>query len=258
MAEIRIALGIEYDGSHYRGWQKQPHDSETVQEYLEKALSYVAAHPVSVVCAGRTDTGVHGAGQVPRRRDHLQGLVLLHRAAVLPPGPARLEVVRLLLHGRAVDQGRLRPAARRLAQRARRPRPREERPRLLRRGGPRQSESTRGAAASAQTARRRGATDAARRRDGGSRELCEARAASRSSRSSRAEAGEAEPPRRPESEPTWSRRRRRSRECSSLWPPAPHPLCSGLPLQLSRCSANWGLDSGNLSCNHAAHQSGPA
>ena len=44
---------------------------------------------------------------------------------------------------------------------------------------------------------------------------------------------------------------------SSLWPPAPHPLCSGLPLQLSRCSANWGLDSGNLSCNHAAHQSGP-
>ena len=94
--------------------------------------------------------------------------------------------------------------------------------------------------------------------DGGSRELCEARAASRSSRSSRAEAGEAEPPRRPESEPTWSRRRQRSRECSSLWPPAPHPLCSGLPLQLSRCSANWGLDSGNLSCNHAAHRSGPA
>mmetsp|Transcript_11311 Transcript_11311/g.30942 ORF Transcript_11311/g.30942 Transcript_11311/m.30942 type:complete len:814 (-) Transcript_11311:421-2862(-) len=79
---------------------------------------------------------VHGAGQVPRRRDRLQGLVLQHGAAVLPPGPARLEVVRLLLHGRAVDQGRLRPAARRLAQRARRPRPREERPRLLRRGGP--------------------------------------------------------------------------------------------------------------------------
>ena len=44
---------------------------------------------------------------------------------------------------------------------------------------------------------------------------------------------------------------------SSLWPPAPHPLCSGLPLQLSRCSANWGLDSGNLPCNHAAHRSGP-
>jgi len=64
MTEIRIALGVEYDGSHYRGWQKQPHDSETVQEYLEKALSSVAAHPVSVVCAGRTDTGVHGAGQV--------------------------------------------------------------------------------------------------------------------------------------------------------------------------------------------------
>merc|ERR1719217_1569742 len=79
---------------------------------------------------------VHGAGQVPRRRDHLQGLVLLYRTAVLPPGPARLEVVRLLLHRRAVDQGRLRPAAHGLAQHARRPRRRQERPRLLRGRGP--------------------------------------------------------------------------------------------------------------------------
>lgn len=61
---MRIALGVEYDGSQYCGWQRQKHDTETVQEYLEKALSKVANHPVRVVCAGRTDTGVHGVGQV--------------------------------------------------------------------------------------------------------------------------------------------------------------------------------------------------
>lgn len=61
---MRIALGVEYDGSHFYGWQKQKHQTETVQEHLERALSRVADHPVAVVCAGRTDTGVHGVGQV--------------------------------------------------------------------------------------------------------------------------------------------------------------------------------------------------
>lgn len=61
---MRIALGIEYDGSPYCGWQRQKHDTETVQEHLEGALSKVANHAVQVVCAGRTDTGVHGVGQV--------------------------------------------------------------------------------------------------------------------------------------------------------------------------------------------------
>ena len=61
---MRVALGIEYDGSQFRGWQRQKHDSETVQERLEGALSFVADHDVSVICAGRTDTGVHGVGQV--------------------------------------------------------------------------------------------------------------------------------------------------------------------------------------------------
>jgi tRNA pseudouridine38-40 synthase len=60
---MRIALGIEYDGSHYCGWQRQAH-SPSVQETLEKALSGIANHPVTVICAGRTDTGVHGIGQV--------------------------------------------------------------------------------------------------------------------------------------------------------------------------------------------------
>jgi tRNA pseudouridine38-40 synthase len=60
----RIALGVEYDGSRYCGWQMQSHGTRTVQHELEMALSIVADHPVQVVCAGRTDTGVHATGQV--------------------------------------------------------------------------------------------------------------------------------------------------------------------------------------------------
>lgn len=60
---MRIALGIEYDGSGFLGWQRQ-RVGRTVQGCLEQALSRVADHPVSVVCAGRTDTGVHASGQV--------------------------------------------------------------------------------------------------------------------------------------------------------------------------------------------------
>jgi tRNA pseudouridine38-40 synthase len=61
---MRIALGIEYDGSHYHGWQTQQPGVVTVQETLEAALSRVANHPVQVSCAGRTDSGVHAFGQV--------------------------------------------------------------------------------------------------------------------------------------------------------------------------------------------------
>lgn len=61
----RIALGVEYDGSAFHGWQAQLDPAlPTVQESLEAALGQVAAHPVKVHCAGRTDTGVHAAGQV--------------------------------------------------------------------------------------------------------------------------------------------------------------------------------------------------
>lgn len=59
----RYALGIEYDGSQYHGWQRQKH-SLGVQQVVEQALSKIAAVPVSVVCAGRTDTGVHATAQV--------------------------------------------------------------------------------------------------------------------------------------------------------------------------------------------------
>lgn len=60
---MRIALGIEYDGANYYGWQRQK-EVNSVQEELEKALSIVANHPVNIFCAGRTDAGVHGTGQV--------------------------------------------------------------------------------------------------------------------------------------------------------------------------------------------------
>ncbi|MDH3832401.1 MAG: tRNA pseudouridine(38-40) synthase TruA, partial [Gammaproteobacteria bacterium] len=60
---MRIALGIEYDGTGFFGWQRQP-EGRTVQVCVEQALSVVADHPVGVVCAGRTDTGVHATGQV--------------------------------------------------------------------------------------------------------------------------------------------------------------------------------------------------
>ncbi len=60
---MRIALMVEYDGSQYHGWQAQT-GLHTVQQVLEHALSQVADHEVSVVCAGRTDTGVHATNQI--------------------------------------------------------------------------------------------------------------------------------------------------------------------------------------------------
>ena len=59
----RIVLGIEYDGSAFFGWQHQT-GRRTVQDELEKALSKVANEPVTVICAGRTDAGVHAFEQV--------------------------------------------------------------------------------------------------------------------------------------------------------------------------------------------------
>ena len=59
----RFALGLEYDGRAYSGWQHQP-GLQTVQDALQRALSRVADAPVECVCAGRTDAGVHALGQV--------------------------------------------------------------------------------------------------------------------------------------------------------------------------------------------------
>ena len=60
---MRFALGVEYDGRPFNGWQSQP-DGKAVQDFLQRALSQIAGHPVSVIAAGRTDAGVHALEQV--------------------------------------------------------------------------------------------------------------------------------------------------------------------------------------------------
>jgi tRNA pseudouridine38-40 synthase len=59
----RVAAIVEYDGTDYAGWQSQIHAS-SIQDAVQTALSFVAGHPVVVICAGRTDAGVHSLGQV--------------------------------------------------------------------------------------------------------------------------------------------------------------------------------------------------
>ena len=60
---MRIALAVEYNGHGFCGWQRQPH-CLSVQQALEEVLSKIADSPVTVICAGRTDTGVHAHAQV--------------------------------------------------------------------------------------------------------------------------------------------------------------------------------------------------
>jgi len=60
---MRIALGVEYDGSSFNGWQSQP-QQRTIQGVLEKAISRVADQSITVNAAGRTDAGVHALNQV--------------------------------------------------------------------------------------------------------------------------------------------------------------------------------------------------
>lgn len=79
MVRQRIAVGVEYDGTRYAGWQRQA-DISTVQAEVERALGRVADHPVTVTCGGRTDAGVHALGQVAHfdaaARRSLRGWVL--------------------------------------------------------------------------------------------------------------------------------------------------------------------------------------
>ncbi len=60
---MRVVFGVEYDGTDFAGWQIQP-NQRTVQGCLQKAISKVANEPISVVAAGRTDSGVHALNQV--------------------------------------------------------------------------------------------------------------------------------------------------------------------------------------------------
>jgi tRNA pseudouridine38-40 synthase len=58
-----VKLVLEYDGTCYAGWQRQP-DHPTIQEAIERAIRQVSQATVSVIGAGRTDSGVHALGQV--------------------------------------------------------------------------------------------------------------------------------------------------------------------------------------------------
>jgi tRNA pseudouridine38-40 synthase len=60
----RVALAVEYRGTEFHGFQVQPNGVKTVQQALEKALSIVADEKITLVCAGRTDAGVHGTNQI--------------------------------------------------------------------------------------------------------------------------------------------------------------------------------------------------
>lgn len=95
---MRIALGIEYDGAPYCGWQSQPVQS-TVQDVVEAAVAPIAGAAVRLVCAGRTDTGVHAYGQVAHFdtvaerppsawvkgvNSHLPGSIAVHWARTVP------------------------------------------------------------------------------------------------------------------------------------------------------------------------------
>lgn len=60
---MRIALGLEYRGTEFHGWQSQA-GGGTVQDALEAALAAIASEPVATLCAGRTDAGVHATQQV--------------------------------------------------------------------------------------------------------------------------------------------------------------------------------------------------
>jgi len=66
---MRIALGIEYDGRNFCGWQTQPSRC-SAQDALERALTDIAGHDVATICAGRTDAGVHALGQVVHFDSH--------------------------------------------------------------------------------------------------------------------------------------------------------------------------------------------
>lgn len=109
-ATRRLAVGFEYDGTRYAGWQQQP-GHETIQDRLQHALSAVADQAVAVAGAGRTDAGVHAVAQVAHFdttvERPLRGWVLGANSH-LPPDIAvnwAMEVERSF-HARHTAQGR--------------------------------------------------------------------------------------------------------------------------------------------------------
>lgn len=95
MQTTRYRATVEYDGSHYYGFQRQIPEQPTIQGELERALEVIAGEPVLVNGAGRTDSGVHACGQVISfDLSWSHGLAALQRAinANLPPDIALIDV----------------------------------------------------------------------------------------------------------------------------------------------------------------------
>ena len=84
-------LRIAYRGTDYAGWQRQP-NARTIQQTLEEAVAGIAGEPVTIVGAGRTDSGVHAAGQVGHLRLHgdLPPRALVHGVNPGLPGDIRI------------------------------------------------------------------------------------------------------------------------------------------------------------------------
>ena len=106
----RLALGVSYRGTRYQGWQSQA-GGQTVQDHLEAALSTFVGTPVSTICAGRTDAGVHAFNQVvhldsPVERDAFAWLRGCNRYL---PGDIALQWCRAVpadFHARYLARGR--------------------------------------------------------------------------------------------------------------------------------------------------------
>ncbi|GAB4365655.1 MAG: tRNA pseudouridine(38-40) synthase TruA [Calditrichia bacterium] len=108
-----IRLQLEYEGTHYHGWQRQP-NAITVQETLENAIKQFTQEQVRVIAAGRTDTGVHARRQIvnfflekavpvsripPGINDYLPKDIVVHEAAVVPDDfHARYSAIRRTYH----------------------------------------------------------------------------------------------------------------------------------------------------------------
>ena len=65
---MNIRFIVQYDGTRYKGWQKQVRTTETIQGKLEQAITKVVGETVQVLGAGRTDAGVHSMGQIANVR----------------------------------------------------------------------------------------------------------------------------------------------------------------------------------------------
>lgn len=68
--KMNYKMILQYDGTRYNGWQKQGNTDNTIQGKLETLLSRIAGEPVEIHGAGRTDAGVHAAGQVANAKFH--------------------------------------------------------------------------------------------------------------------------------------------------------------------------------------------